>query len=196
MDGTRNWPVWSENVLPVSSTHVGYTSFVRVVVGAALITDGGGTLTCFCVSADGASLTVDVVIGSVGVGSCVRAAGSVSSGGMTCTRGAGCSVALYKKYGDLCTFLVVRRFFRCACMRPRVVAIKDGGTLRSCLTVIWGKVVKKPAEMARAHVSRAGLKSEACMNLIRSFNVGLSMTAFMDATGGRVDVALSIVHKP
>ncbi len=50
--------------------------------------------------------------------------------------------------------------------------------------------------MARAQVSRAGLKSGACMNLIRSFNVGLSMTAFMDATGGRVDVALSIVHKP
>ena len=81
-------------------------------------------------------------------------------------------------------------------MRLQVVAIKDGGTLRSCLTVISGKVVRKPAEMVRAHVSRAGLKSDACMNLIQSFKVGLSMTAFMDATGGRVDVALSIVHKP
>ena len=76
------------------------------------------------------------------------------------------------------------------------MAIKDGGALRSFLTVISGKVVRKPAEMARAHVSRAGLKSNACINFIRLFNVGRSMTMFIDFTGLYVDVLLFIVHNP
>ena len=81
-------------------------------------------------------------------------------------------------------------------MRPRVVAIKDGGTLQSCLTVISGKVVRKPAEMARVHVSRVGLKSDAYMNLILLFNVGRSITAFIDVTGYCGGVLLFMVHNP
>ena len=67
----------------MSSTHVGYTIFVLVVVGASFITCEVGTSTCFCVSAAGASLTVDVVIGSVGVRMSVRAGGRDGYGGIT-----------------------------------------------------------------------------------------------------------------
>ena len=76
------------------------------------------------------------------------------------------------------------------------MVIKDGGTLRSCLTVIRGNVVKKPAEMARAHVLRAGLKRDVCMNFILSFSVGWSMTAFIDWMEFFVLVSLFMVHKP
>ena len=65
-------------------------------------------------------------------------------------------------------------------MRPRFVVIKDRGTLRNCLTVTGRNVVKKPAEMACSHVSRVGLKMEACMNLILSARVGRAITAFME----------------
>ena len=102
-----NWPVWSEKILPVSSTHVRYTNFVLVAFFSLCCTFFEVCIsTGACVSAVGASFTGACVERNVGslVGEFLLVDGLGGSGVMMCVLCVGCSVVLYKKYGDFCFF--------------------------------------------------------------------------------------------
>ena len=71
-------------------------------------------------------------------------------------------------------------FARLACMCPLMVGIWFGGQRRSCFIVMFGNVVRKPALIALAKVSRVGEKSDLCWKSILSAMVGASITEFSE----------------
>ena len=94
---------------------------------------------------------------SGGDGVCVWVGFGDGSGGIMC---AGWGEDVVVRAFALC--LVDWMLARLAFMCPLTVATWFGGQRRSCFVVMGGKVVRKPALIALAKVSRVGEKSDLC----------------------------------
>ena len=109
------------------------------------------------------------LVGSRGDGDWLCVGSCVGSGGTMCMCWGDVEVSEFA----LCfvDWMLARFAFMC----PLIVATWFGGQRRSCLVVIVGKVVRNPALMALAKVSRVGENRDLCWNSILSAMVGTSI---------------------